>query len=122
MVLVDEHIEVPGAVVDDLIESLVNGGAPVLHLVEHGGQNDYVAQNILLQHVDLVQNHICVQNEIVREFEEGALIRVLRGELVYLVLETLPAQLGAAADVVAQIVLPYNLQNVAALGFTRKFA
>jgi len=121
VVLVDEHIEVPGAIVNDFIEPLVDGGALVLDLVQHGGQDDHVAQHILLQHVDLVQNHIGVQNEVVRKLEETALDLVPRVEMVDLVLEALPAQVGATGDVVAQIVLPHDLQDVAALRFTRKF-
>jgi len=107
--------------VNDFIEPLVDGGALVLDLVQHGGQDDHVAQHILLQHVDLVQNHIGVQNEVVRKLKETALDLVPRVKMVDLVLEALPAQVGATGDVVAQIVLPHDLQDVAALGFTRKF-
>lgn len=67
MVLIDEHVELSAGSLQDVPEFLVDDGTLVFHLVQDRVQDNYILQYVLLEHIDLIQNDIRVQDEVVRE-------------------------------------------------------
>lgn len=67
MVFIDEHVELSAGSLQDVPEFLVDDGTLVFHLVQDRVQDDYILQYVLLEHIDLIQNDIRVQDEVVRE-------------------------------------------------------
>lgn len=72
VVFVHERVEPPIRIVQHLEQFLVHQRALVLDLVEDGVQNDDVAQNGLLEHMDLIENNVRVQHQIMGEREQAA--------------------------------------------------
>ena len=56
------------------LQPLVDGRRPVAHLLEHGLQHDDIVEAVavcLLQHVDLVEDDVGVEDEVVRRRHQG---------------------------------------------------
>lgn len=65
MMFVNESIDIPRLIGNDILQFLVHSRAAMLHLVQYGVQNNDVFQDILFEYIDLIEHHICVQHQIV---------------------------------------------------------
>lgn len=64
VMLVDESVESTSRVQENIAQSFVNGGALMLHLVEHCLQHDDIRNCILFEDVNLVENDIRVEQQV----------------------------------------------------------
>lgn len=62
--LIDECVEATGRVHENVAQSFVDRGASVPDLVDNRLQNDDVGDRVLLEHIDLIQDHVRVEQQI----------------------------------------------------------
>lgn len=71
--LVDESVESTSRVQENIAQSLVNRRALVLHLIEHSLQHDDIRNCVLFDQIDLIENDICVEQQVMRISDQRAL-------------------------------------------------
>lgn len=109
VMLIDKNVKIAGAIVNDLVETFVNRRTLMFHFVQHCGQYYDIPERTLLEYIDLIQNHIGVQNNVVWKLEETTPDVVLWSQMKYLALKAILTQIRATANVISKIMLSHNL-------------
>lgn len=65
--LIDKYIKFPCWILDDILKSFIDSGAASLDFTHNRAQDDNIAQNILFQDVNLIQDDVGVEHNVVRE-------------------------------------------------------
>lgn len=107
MVFVGENKELPHGIATDSSNSIVNRHILVLNLFQHNGEHHHIVDSWILQQINLVEDDIGVDDED----SGGGGTQASGGGVAG------GAEGGAAVDVVAEVVLPHLLHDLASFGF-----
>lgn len=64
MMFVDESVESPAGINENVAQSFVHGSTLVTHLIQHCLQHNDILDDFFFENVDLIENDVCVQQQI----------------------------------------------------------